>query len=347
MSPDPFPGVDALACAVSVTPRDDPERNEDACDTACVPRTGARGVVVADGLGSYSHAGQAARQVVRHAVEWLRDQTEDFGRAALPRLFEHVHGELRGYARDAAGGGDPEPQAFGTTLLVGLDTGAELVAAYAGNGAVWHIRGNFEADPSSGVPWSAVNLLNPHSVLRDGREVLYNIVDGAAERPPVPAVVSVRKDPRFGDILLLCTDGIYSADQVTHGTDAAGATWISAEATMVEFYRSLHELFAGWDGEAGLPLRDALHAWLAGLRARGVLEDDATAGVIVTADALRYRRNATAAALSAAAASPDAPGGAGEQPGPDGGTADDDGALRDGAQARESLETREEAGCIE
>jgi hypothetical protein len=309
MSQEPFPWIDTLVCAVSVTPRADPERNEDACGTACVPRTGARGVVVADGLGSYSHAGPAARQVVRHAVEWLRDQAEDFGRGTLPRLFEQVHTELRGYARDAGGGGDPGPQ-----------------AAYAGNGAVWHIRGNFEAIPSSGVPWSAVNLLNPHSVLRGGREVLYNIVDGAEEHAPVPAVVSVRKDPRFGDILLLCTDGIYSADQVTHGTDAAGGTWISAEATMVAFYRALHELFAGWDGVAELPLHDAVHSWLAGLRDQGVLEDDATVGVIVTADALRFRRKARAAGTAIS-------------------TADDAGALHEFAESYPSAEAGKEAGC--
>lgn len=282
-------------CAVSVTPRDDPEHNEDACEAVRVPRAGVRGVVVADGLGSYTQAGRAAREVAREAAAWLETETEHFGRGTLPRLFIHVHTELRKRLREEAGGGEPEPQAFGTTLLVGVDAGAELVAAYAGNGAIWHIRGNFDASLAAGVPWGAVNLLNPHSVLRGGREILYRIVDAADPSPPVPTVVSVRKDPEFGDILLLCTDGVYSADQVTHGTDTGGSVWISAEATMVALYDALRELFAAWDGEAELPLRDALHACLQRLRAAGMLEDDATVGVIVTADALRHQRAARAA----------------------------------------------------
>ncbi len=302
MSPDDLLTAETLVCAVSVTPRPEPERNEDACVSVCVPRAGVRGVAVADGLGSYSRAGEAAREVAEEAAEWLRVETEDFGRATLPRLFAQVHARLRAYAREEAGGADPEPQTFGTTLLVGLDAGAELVAAYAGNGAVWHIRGNVDRFPSAGMPWNAVNLLNPHSVPSDGREVLYNLVDAADACPPVPAVVSVRKDPRFGDVLLLCTDGIYSADQVTHGTDAGGSLWISAEATLVECFHALRDLFAGWDGESELPLRDALLACLDGLRSRGMLEDDATLGVIVTADALRYQRRAKAARAARAAA---------------------------------------------
>jgi hypothetical protein len=210
----------------------------------------------------------------------------------LTHLFAHAHQELRAAARHEAGGAAPLPQTYGTTLLVGLETETDLVAGYAGNGAIWHIRGNFDDFPSTTLPWNAVNLLNPHTLPRDGREVLYNIVDAADESPPVPSIVSVGKDPRFGDILLLCTDGVYSADQVTHGTDSGGRLWIGAEPAMLAFHQALRELFDGWDGEATPALREALEAWLLDLRARGLLEDDATVGVIVTADALRYQRRA-------------------------------------------------------
>jgi serine/threonine protein phosphatase PrpC len=289
MSEDGVRSVQTVVCARSATPRAFAEHSEDAWVSVRVPHAHVRGVVVADGLGSYSRAGEAARQVVQSAAAWLRDETEDFGRGTLPRLFGHVHAQLREHVRHATGG-EPEPQAWGTTLLVGLEAGTELVAAYAGNGAVWHLRGNFDGFTDAGVPWNAVNLLNPHTVQRDGREVLYNLVDAAQACPPVPTVVSVLKDPVVGDILLLCTDGLYSADQVTHGTDAGGGIWVSAEATMVSCFRALRDLFAGWDGEAELPLGDALQACLDDLRTRGMLEDDATVGVIVTADALRYQR---------------------------------------------------------
>lgn len=290
--------VETLVCARSVTPRDRAEDNEDVCASIRLSRDGVRGVVVADGLGSHARAGDAAREVVRSAAQWLRDETEDFGRGTLPRLFAHAHGQLRSHVRRETGE-EPRPETWGTTLLVGLEAGAELVAAYAGNGAVWHLRGNFDAFTDAGLPWNAVNLLNPHTVQRHGREVLYTLVDAAQSCPPMPTVVSVRKDSTMGDILLLCTDGIYSADQVTHGTDGAGGQWVSAEAPMVACFRALRDLFAAWDGQAELPLDDALQACLDGLRTRGMLEDDATVGVIVTADALRYQRRARLAARAA------------------------------------------------
>ena len=280
-------GNQTLACVVSVTARAGRGRNEDAGAVAFVPRGGLQGVVVADGLGSYSQAGRAALLAVYEAVAWLRDRGEHFGRGGFTRLFADVHGVLRSYARELARGGDPEPRVFGTTLLVAVDTGGELAAAYAGNGAIWHIRGNLDEFPSATPPWNAVNLLNPHTVPRGGREALYNILDAAEERPPVPTVVSVSKDPRFGDILLLCTDGVSPAGQAGRGTGAGLA--------VIAIHQALRDLFAAWDGESDLPLRAALEGCLSELRDRGVLEDDATVGVLVTADALRYHRRARAA----------------------------------------------------
>jgi hypothetical protein len=64
---------------------------------------------------------------------------------------------------------------------------------------------------------------------------------------------------------------------------------------MIAFYHAMRDLFAGWNGEADLPLHHALQACLDGLRSRGMLEDDATVGAIVTADALRYQQRARAA----------------------------------------------------
>lgn len=226
---------------------------------------------MADGLGDYSQPGRAALLAVYEAAAWLRDCGEHFGRGSFGRLFADVHAELRSYARELAGGGDPAPRLFGTTLLVAVDTGEEIVAAHAGDGAIWHIRGNLDGA-------SAVNLLNPHSAPR-GR---HNIMDAASATAPVPTVVTVSKDAHFGDIFILCTDGNNSADRVEHGT--------RAQARITAIHQALRDLFAAWDGEAELPLRAALESCLAGLRRRGILDEDATLGVLITAEALRCHR---------------------------------------------------------
>jgi serine/threonine protein phosphatase PrpC len=345
MSADPIAAGEALVCAVSVTPRPDRGRNEDAAVSVRAPRAGARGVIVADGLGSYAQAGAAARYAADRAASWLRDEADHVGGATFARLFARVHTDLRAHARELAGGDDPPEQTHGTTLLVGLDAGAELLAAYAGNGAVWHLRGNFGAYPAAGLPHNAVNLLNPHSVMRDGREVLYNLVDAAAPHPPVPTVVSVRKDPVYGDLLVVCTDGIYSADQLTYGTDAGGTLWVSAEATMATLFHALRDLFAAWDGEGVPPVEAALRECLEGMRARGMLEDDATVGVIVTADALRHQRatrTRAATATAGAEAGSDAAM-AGEEHGPEADETRSRG--EDEVPAVETAAAGEDGGC--
>jgi serine/threonine protein phosphatase PrpC len=302
MSAEPLTGWGTIAAVASVTPRAHPEHNEDAAVDFRAADAGVCGVVVADGVGSYSQAKGAARYAAEEAAAVLRDAPAEFDGAILPRLFAQVYAGLRAHARQAAAGNAPEQRAFGTTLLVGVDAGATLWGGYVGNGAIWHIRGNLEGFATTPLPWNAVNLLNPHSVLRDGREVLYNLLDAAEPSPPMPSVVSVQKDPRFGDVLLLCTDGICSADQVTHGTDAEGGAWISAEATMVVFHRNLRALFAEWDGESELPLQAALESYLHDLRNGELLEDDATVGVIVTADVLRYQREVARSRMAHATA---------------------------------------------
>jgi hypothetical protein len=60
---------------------------------------------------------------------------------------------------------------------------------------------------------------------------------------------------------------------------------------MVTLFHALRDLFAAWDGEGAPPLEAALRTCLEGMRTRGMLEDDATVGVIVTADTLRHLRS--------------------------------------------------------
>jgi len=348
MSPDPFADGEALVCAVSVTPRPDRDRNEDAAVPVHAPRAGVSGVAVADGLGSYARAGEAARFAAHRAASWLHGQAAPVDGDALARLFAGVHADLRAHARELAGGDDPPEQTHGTTLLVGVDAGAELLAAYAGNGAVWHLRGNFGAYPAAGLPHNAVNLLNPHSVMLGGREVLYNLVDAAAAHPPAPAVVSIAKDPVHGDLLVVCTDGIYSADQLTYGTDAGGTLWVSAEATMATLFHALRDLFAAWDGEGAPPLEEALRDCLEGMRARGMLEDDATVGVIVTADALRHQRAARARSTAGIGVGPRISAGAAAD-GEDGGREAEEARPRGEGDAEdnvvETAAAREDGGC--
>lgn len=287
---DLFSRAGGISCVASITPRAGEYGNEDAAKLIATSAGEFHGVTVADGLGSFAHAREAARLAVCQAAALAATlNLED--PADLRDLFAEVRRELREYAFAQTGSEAEARSSFATTLIVAVETPARLVAAYAGNGAIWHIRGNFDRSIGRArIPWTAINHLNPHSTLHGGREDLYNILSGAEElEAQDPTVIAIDKDRRFGDILLICTDGIYSPDQLTYGTDAEGKGWLSVDPAMALFYEALQAYFDQWSEEPDA-LQIAMDGYLSNLKERRLLEDDATLGIIITQAALEHQK---------------------------------------------------------
>ncbi|MEA2604068.1 MAG: family protein phosphatase [Acidobacteriota bacterium] len=279
----------SLCCVASVTLKTGEERNEDAATVLVGGDSTVHGVAVADGLGSYTHAREASQFVVERAAMLMKTSEISSG-DHLYEVFTRIRQDLRDHVRQFPSAEPPEAATFGTTLIVAVETPNQLIAAYAGNGAIWHLRGNFdESTAATGISWSAVNYLRPHSLFVGGREQLYNFIAPVEELDGFPpTVITVDKDRKFGDILFICTDGIYSADQILYGTDAKGDLWISAEPSMASFYECLRAYFS--QACEGPGLKDCMQRYLLDLKGRQLLEDDATVGVIVTGAALAHQQ---------------------------------------------------------
>ena len=264
--------------------------NQDAAIVLGDGESTLHGVAVADGLGSFTHAGEAARFAVERAKDFAQSM-EITSAASLGELFRLIRRDLSAYAQQFAAAQPLGEKSFGTTLLIAVETPTHLIAAYVGNGAIWHLRGNFDGSASEGKnPWSAVNYLSPHSESAEGREQLYNIIElsDPAESFP-PTMITINKDPHFGDILLLCTDGIYSADQILHGVGVKDDLWIRVEDSMTLFYEALRTHFSQPVERPESPaLEDCMRKYLASLKSLLLIEDDATVGLIVTGQALTY-----------------------------------------------------------
>jgi PPM family protein phosphatase len=285
------PWAGGISCVASITPKAGEDQNEDAVVVLPAAAAFYQGVAVADGVGSCARAREAAQFAIGR-VEALAATLGDPVGPHLHRLFAEVRRDLRMHAQSVT---EPVPAgepAFETTLLVGLETPTQLAIAYVGNGAIWHLRGNFtQSINGSGQPWSAVNYLNPQSVLAAGREVLYGLISEVeGPRSVAPTVLAVDKDDACGDLLVLCTDGIYSADQVPYGNDAKGQVWTGVEPAMVLLYRQLEAFFERRLQEPACGLAPLLEAYLLELKERQLLEDDATLGVLVTQAALDYQQ---------------------------------------------------------
>lgn len=243
-------------------------------------------IFVADGIGSFTYPRQSAECVVQRCKVFGEGLQAPLGNDDLRTLFKQATEDLK-ELKVQLGRQDVEDQdLFGTTCIAAFEDEEEIVIAYIGNGAIWHIRGGFHVfDEPHPFPWTAVNLLNPHTVPENGKEALqrYLTSDDDSSKSD-PSIVRITKDRQQGDIVMICTDGIHSADQVRIGRNEKGL-WLRYEERMVAFYKDLALLLRSGAKEA---TKDDLQVMLKGYleRMKAEFDDDATLGVLVTERAL-------------------------------------------------------------
>lgn len=283
------------ACVAGSTNRSELAASQDYVGAVENLRAGISAVLVADGLGAFEHSEMAARRAVETAISRL-ESIPSLGELDFTALFRECQNAVRELAcKHCADTGlqlDFE-HSFGTTMIVGVDTPEELLVAYVGNGSAWHLRGNFNHFGANRyIPWSAVNYLNPHTLENNlGREALYRLISPSNDdKECAPTVVRISKDSVQGDILLVCTDGISSLDQAQVGKYRDGSVWTRAEDPVLRFYTALAEYFQESHEFTGASLKSAMNRYLDELRSKGLLDDDASLGLILTPDAVAYQR---------------------------------------------------------
>jgi PPM family protein phosphatase len=266
--------------------------NQDACAVVRHEAYALDGIVVADGVGSHYGAELASTTCVASIRETLESASdiEINLHCAFSRAREALAAAIAAQTNELP----PEldwNNAFGTTLLCAFESLHSIRLAYVGNGAIFHIRGNFNIFPENHlVPWTALNYLNPHTLPKNGKNVLYKILSPRGSMPEAtPTVLTLTKDEHlFGDIILVCSDGIYSYDQAAIGTDADGRVWISAEESIRLFFTHLKKFFEA-DIYTDAALTSALGGYLDDIRSKQLMTDDCSIGLLITPAALRYQ----------------------------------------------------------
>lgn len=265
--------------------------NQDWFSKISNPLLQLHGVVVTDGLGSFSFAKEAS-QFVAKLVSSKIDQFTEIAELNFEAIFSQAKTELIEFAKEKNMA--IEGKTLGTTLIVAVhfptpnrdyDT---VKIAYVGNGGIWHLRGNFNHfNESQLLPWNAINYLNPHSIQEEGKEALYKLISVSNNyEEAVPSVLTLRTDKNFGDIIMICTDGVYSYDQIQIGKDNSGKTWISGEKSMSLFYTEINDYFKNGNSD----LEKHLYDYLTKLNSIEELDDDATLGVLITNNTFNYQK---------------------------------------------------------
>lgn len=247
-------------------------------------------IFIADGLGSFVYPRIASEQVVEFFIRQSRES--DFGNPIYQNinyLYKSAKKELISYAKENIKEVDNESQnLYGTTAITLFETIDKITIAYAGNGGVWHIRGNFNEFPNVyHYPWNALNYLNPHTTPENGKEALYRLISNNSDFSEcVPTTIEIDKDKRIGEIIMICTDGIYSADQVSAGKNDKGV-WVRYEPSILKFFNYLKEYFKINQDYSKEKIEEMLNRYLEDLKV--ALDDDATIGILISKEALNYQ----------------------------------------------------------
>ena len=263
--------------------------NQDYRDKITTPLL--KSIMLADGLGSYKYAKESSETAVKTVYEQLHD-LKNLEKLDFEAIYKKAHEKLK--AMSCQNGNKSLGDLYGTTLIVLVETERKIKIAYTGNGAIWHIRGNFddkfhkifvEGYPEISITWNAVNLLNPHSVPENGKEALYRLISDDTEYDYTPTVIEIDKDKRHGDIFMICSDGIFSADHTVVRPSKTENIYVKYEMTIKKFFEHLTRFFEAYkytDEE----LNNAINRYLSEVKPD--LEDDATMGVLITSKVLDF-----------------------------------------------------------
>lgn len=253
---------------------------------------GQNAVFIADGLGGPEFSKFARRSSDRVTAYFHREtcgmDTPVTSVDKLERLFRDAQIDLSGYAREICmdeTDGEPGKDLFGTTAIAVFEDQDKIRMAYTGNGAIWHIRPNLRYFSAvQHIPWNAVNLLSPHSIPENGKDVLSRLISNYQDAAAAtPSILEIVKDRNAGDIIMVCTDGIHSSDQLRIGQNTSGI-WYQCNPVLLQFFEHLQRYAENKGNFTKQSLSDMLNAFL--FDVKHLLQDDATIGMLVTAAAI-------------------------------------------------------------
>jgi hypothetical protein len=232
-----------------------------------------RSIIICDGIGEFSDSLKAAEVVIDELRLWNGHQNHLLGlisRAQQLLVDEKING--------------------GSTLIISnLDNevNSNLRMAYVGNGGIIHMHGDFGFEPNSIYRYS--NLMIPH-VDKNGT-LIRHISRQSIPNDLHPTFIDISLTAPFGDIVLFFTDGIVSLEEEQIIVDDSGRIWRNQSESVSFILTKLHEWLQlnckELSNESLLAFNQKV---LEDLKTRGKLEDDASMGIIITEDVLKFYR---------------------------------------------------------
>jgi len=250
--------------------------NQDIADFTQTPNTNL--LIICDGIGEFAESGIVSNFVAQSYIENIESEKP---------FFE--------WATECVNSINNKGIQGGTTLIsvVNKNNSNKIKINYLGNGRIIQMNGDYYQNPISNIPYRFSDLMAPH-VSPNGalsKHISHN--SGKIELSSTEINLNLN-DPK-GDIILFMSDGISSLEECLVLKDSENRFWRNESTSLFIILEELNTFLItriNDDFQESLILFNS--EILDNLKLKGLLEDDASLGIIITEEVLNYYRSKNA-----------------------------------------------------
>lgn len=172
--------------------------------------------ILCDGVSSSFEPKFGATEVNRVISNTIKEQLALKQAPRYIDIYEDAMKQLL-QQKEAAGRTNQNGQSwYATTAITAVIDEYFAEFSYVGNGAILEIRQDWFALPTQlPTPWGVTNYLNPHSRFVEGQNRLTRTLQAKSDYSYwKPDIVSLTQAHAGGSYFLICTDGLYSSDEL-------------------------------------------------------------------------------------------------------------------------------------
>lgn len=142
---------------------------------------------------------------------------------------------------------DRQHSCYATTVLTAVVRSGWAEFSYCGNGGIFEIRPEWFSLPTEiPTPWGITNYLNPHTCFIDGENRLIRSINAMPKEGSwMPDVLSLKRTAEGSSYFFICTDGLYSSDEISTAWDERDAQYYIMESRrlllFLEIIRKYHQ----------------------------------------------------------------------------------------------------------
>ena len=179
----------------------------------------------------------------------------------------------------------------GTTIIFAiLESNKKVKIQYLGNGGCIKLNGDFNQSSQGLLPYKYNHLINPH--INDSGALTRHLSKESGIQERITSEISTTLNNPNGDILLFFSDGINSLEENVIIKDNEGRFWRHESSSIQVILEKLHVFLMENINSANF--QDKLIHFneeiLKELNKSNLLEDDASLGIIITDEVLKYYR---------------------------------------------------------